>query len=691
MRKPDRARRGIAAEALEGRVLLSSTGQSPFHPTYRVFRSLGTMAPDTSGPISPAQMAQAYGVNSIRFGSVAGDGSGQTIALIDAFDDPTAASDLADFDSKFGLPDPPSFQKLDQNGGTNFPQSSDTWLTEEALDVQWAHVIAPKANLILYEANTDSDADLIQAAVNTARNNPSVTAISMSFGGGEFSSETDEDGLFTSSHATFFASTGDTGAPGGYPAYSPNVVAVGGTTLNIDSSGNYLSETGWGDSGGGTSAVEPEPSYQMPFQNTGSRTIPDVAIDADPATGVQVDIRGNLSQVGGTSLSAPMWAGLIAIANQGRAINGLAPLGSSQTLPMLYQSAASNFHDITTGSNGANGMFDAGPGYDEVTGRGSPIANLLIPYLAGTTPTVTAFSGSPNPVAPGANVTLAATVTDPDAAVSSVGFYRETNGTAGLQTGAGGDTLLGTDTNGADGWSLSTSTTGLSGNVTYYAVPTDASGVTGLAASTTVAVISASTPPTLVGAPVINGDDPNGLFTAAGQGTNGKQRSMVEDIVYTFNEPVTITDANAAFTVAAPGPAGGTVPTTLFAQAVAGSNGTQWAVSLTGKAEGTLASIANGEYSIQINPAGVFAAADGTTAMAAGTGRTDNFFRLFGDIDGNESVSTLDYGRFKQALNGAYNPAFDYDGNGSISTLDYGRFKQDMPISYFNDGFVTTI
>jgi uncharacterized repeat protein (TIGR03803 family) len=199
------------------------------------------------------------------------------------------------------------------------------------------------------------------------------------------------------------------------------------------------------------------------------------------------------------------------------------------------------------------------------------------------------------------------------------------------------------------------------------------------------------THPALVGTPMINGDNPNGLFTAAGQGTNGKQRSMVEDIVYTFNEAVTIPDANAAFTVLVAGPAGGTVPTTLFAQAVAGSNGTQWAVSLTGKAEGILASIANGEYSIQINPAGVFAASDGTTAMAAGTGRTDTFFRLFGDINGDESISTFDYGRFKQALNGAYNPAFDYDGSGTIGTLDYGRFKQDMPISYFGDGFVTTI
>jgi GH25 family lysozyme M1 (1,4-beta-N-acetylmuramidase) len=347
--------------------------------------------------------------------------------------------------------------------------------------------------------------------------------------------------------------------------------------------------------------------------------------------------------------------------------------------------------------NGASGVIKGGPVYI----NGSLRWPILYSGSSSTTwsagsdlvadlPTVTSFAGSPNPVTAGANVTLAASATDPASTVSSVLFYRESDGMAGLQSGRGGDMLLGYGSNNGSGaWSIGASTAGLSGAVTYYAVATNAAGTSSAPASTSVAV-RAVTPPTLAGA-VINGDDPNGLFTAAGQGTNGKQRSMVEDIVYTFNEPVTIPNANAAFTVLVAGPAGGTVPSTLFAQAVAGSNGTQWAVSLTGKAEGTLASIANGEYSIQINPPGVFAAADGTTAMAAGTGRTDTFFRLFGDIDGNESVSTLDYGRFKQALAGAYNPAFDYDGSGTISTLDYGRFKQDMPISYFNDGFVTTI
>lgn len=199
-----------------------------------------------------------------------------------------------------------------------------------------------------------------------------------------------------------------------------------------------------------------------------------------------------------------------------------------------------------------------------------------------------------------------------------------------------------------------------------------------------------ATPPVSNVRPRINGDDPNGLFNAAGQKTPGTQRSMVEDIVYYFNEPVVINDANAAFTVAVAGPGGGTVPTTLFASAVAGSNGTRWAVSLTGQAEGILASIANGEYSIQINPAGVFAAADGTTTMATGTGRTDSFYRLFGDVNGDRVVNALDNLKLRSALS-TYNPIFDSDGNGVVDALDNLRFGNDMWLDYFGDGFVTTI
>jgi subtilase family serine protease len=298
------------------------------------------------------------------------------------------------------LPICPSFTKLNQNGGTALPGTDpaakpNTWALEESLDIEWAHVIAPQANIILYEANSASYGDLVQSAVNAARNNPSVTAISMSFGGGEFSGETSLDSYFTTpaGHAgiTFVASTGDSGSPGGYPAYSPNVLAVGGTTLSVDSSGNYIGETGWSGGGGGTSILEAEPSYQTSVQSTGRRTTPDVSMDADPNSGVAVyDSYDNgattpWAQVGGTSLAAPMWAGLIAIADQGRAQNGLATLdGRSQALPAIYQAAASNFHDITSGSNGG---FSATTGYDQVTGRGSPIANLLVQALAGNSTT----------------------------------------------------------------------------------------------------------------------------------------------------------------------------------------------------------------------------------------------------------------------------------------------------------------
>jgi uncharacterized repeat protein (TIGR03803 family) len=207
--------------------------------------------------------------------------------------------------------------------------------------------------------------------------------------------------------------------------------------------------------------------------------------------------------------------------------------------------------------------------------------------------------------------------------------------------------------------------------------------------SAAYAQVVQAAPPALVGAPVINGDNPNGLFNAPGQPSPGVQRSMVEDIVYTFNEPVTIPDANAAFTVVGTGPHAGTAPTTLMAAAVPGSNGTQWAVSLTGKADGVLASIANGEYSITPNPSGVFAAADGTTAMT--TSRTDAFFRLFGDINGDRVVNVSDEFQFSKAMN-AYTPIFDVNGDGAINLAD--EFQASRSFSsggYVGDGFVTTI
>jgi hypothetical protein len=183
---------------------------------------------------------------------------------------------------------------------------------------------------------------------------------------------------------------------------------------------------------------------------------------------------------------------------------------------------------------------------------------------------------------------------------------------------------------------------------------------------------------------VVNGDNPNGLYTDPGA-ANGKQRSMVEDIVYTFSAPVSIANANQAFTMALAGSVG-TLPSTLSAVSVPGSNGTQWAVILTGKAEGTLASIANGEYSITINPQFVVSAADGTTPISSG--RTDKFYRLFGDINGDEVVNAADNFQLKTALS-TYNSAFDSNGDGVVNAADNFQFKASQSISFV--GFTPTI
>ena len=223
------------------------------------------------------------------------------------------------------------------------------------------------------------------------RNQPAVSVISMSFGGSEFTSETDIDDYFTTPAGhqgiTFLASTGDT-PTGGYPAMSPNVVGVGGTFLTVDSNNNYVGESGWSSGGGGISFVENKPAYQQGVvtQSSTKRTVPDVAMVADPNSGVAVydsyDYPGSSwVQVGGTSLACPLWAGVIAIADQGRATVSLQTLdGPSATLPMLYNLPASDFHDITTGSNGNA----AGPGYDLVTGLGSPIVDKIAYGFMGT-------------------------------------------------------------------------------------------------------------------------------------------------------------------------------------------------------------------------------------------------------------------------------------------------------------------
>ncbi len=277
--------------------------------------------------------------------------------------------------------------------------------------MEWAHVIAPMANIALVEANNGAFYSSLFQGVKMAADLPGVSVISMSFMSKENSIDTSIYNSFfntPSGHqgVTFVAATGDNGAPAGYPAFSPNVLAVGGTSLTLSGNG-YGSETGWSgspySSGGGISQYEIQPSYQQGltiYNGTGTvnpngmRAVPDVAFDADPNTGVAIydSYNGGSSpwfQYGGTSLAAPCWAGLIALADQMRVAAGLTTLdGPTQTLPQLYQLPATDFHDITSGTSTGNPNYSVdytpttGSSYNLVTGLGSPKANLLVPDLA---------------------------------------------------------------------------------------------------------------------------------------------------------------------------------------------------------------------------------------------------------------------------------------------------------------------
>ncbi|MEI8196558.1 MAG: hypothetical protein WCI73_11665, partial [Phycisphaerae bacterium] len=497
------------AEMLETRVLLSAGldfldappvaiqldaggGGSSAYFDHVIFGNNGGLVPaGSSAPpataFNPAQIKSAYGINLVTDGGVLQDGTGMTIAIIDAYDNPKfvsrnssadvnldtsfLASDLHQFDLMYNLPEPAGFfTKVNQTGGTAYPAGNSGWGTEIALDVEWVHAIAPGAKIVLVEANSATDADLLSAAGAWARDYSGAVAITMSFGRSESASNLDSVFHSPVGHGVvWLASTGDSGQPGGYPALAPNIVAVGGTTL-VAPGGVYSSESGWSGSGGGISVYESQPAYQsgLVIHNGstiisagGKRTIPDVAFDADPASGVAVYdsySQGTLTpwlQVGGTSFSSPAWAGLIAITDQIRANHGFGSLdGVNDLLPSLYNSSfTGDYHDITTGSNG----YSAGVGYDLVTGLGSPKANTLLSKLAGL-----------NLAVIGSNPAGRAVVTTPPTSFTITFSYAIDP--ASLQAGD-----LTVNGGAADGVSLSTD--GLVATFTYASSPVTAQGL----------------------------------------------------------------------------------------------------------------------------------------------------------------------------------------------------------------------
>jgi kumamolisin len=354
-----------------------------FHTNYRILLTPGGgLGP--AGGMTPAQIRSFYNLPST--------GGSNAIAIVVAYHNPTALNDFNVFSAQFGLPqetstDPLSasnqvFQVVYASGSE--PKKDTYWAVEAAIDTQWAHAMAPNAKIVLVEAE-DNGSGLFDA-VDVASALPNVRDVSMSWGATEYAyadanlPETSMDVHFPPNNGiVYFACSGDVGGVVIYPAASPCVVSCGGTSVQTDIAGNFISETGWSAGGGGPSIYEARPAYQDVIQGLvgAARGTPDICSNADPLTGVSVYSTTHPMQapwgkwpkdvawvvIGGTSVAAPCIAGMVNLAGSFRS-------DSAAELDHMYGDLGRKyFRDITSG---AAGIFSCLPGWDFVTGVGSP-------------------------------------------------------------------------------------------------------------------------------------------------------------------------------------------------------------------------------------------------------------------------------------------------------------------------------
>jgi subtilase family serine protease len=368
------------------------------------------VSPKAVSGYGPAQFQGAYGL-----AAAASASTSEVVAIVDAFHNPNAKSDLDTYSTNFGLPVMPvcsgapaagCFKQVNQTGGSTPPAGDTGWGLEIALDVQTVHAVCPHCGILLVEANSNGDTDLYTAVDYAAAH---ANVVSNSWSGGEYSGETSDDSHFNHPGVAITVSTGDSGYWGNfftqYPPSSRYVTAVGGTSLNLNGANQRTSETVWDGAGSGCSRFETKPTWQ---KDTGCsrRTAADVSADADPNTGAAVyDTYGYSGwlQVGGTSLAAPLIGAVYALAN----------VGGTSDYPSSYPYAhTSSLFDVTSGSNGSCSvayLCTGVTGYDGPTGLGSPIGTTAFASGGGgggggNPPTVTSFS--PTSGAVGTSVTI---------------------------------------------------------------------------------------------------------------------------------------------------------------------------------------------------------------------------------------------------------------------------------------------
>ena len=387
-----------------------------------VRRQAATPAATTTNVVlyTPAQIRAAYQLPvanatiPVSSSDRAALGAGQTIYLVDAYDNPNALIDLNTFSKAFGLPLCTNvtvaasatlpLAPASTTAGCTFsvvyagatsgrvatpPAYNASWATEIALDVQSAHAIAPLARIVLIEAPSSFVSALGNGVMIANAMGPGV--VSMSFASPERPWVTSLESLFTGKGMQYTAATGDSGAQVNWPAVSQHVLATGGTTLKL--SGANRSETAWAKSGGGTSAYITVPTYQAALSPAvAMRRVPDVAFDSDPYTGQYLALTApgktvSYFSAGGTSIASPQWAGLLAITAAQRALSGLPTLTSVQSALYLNLLPSANayslaFFDVLTGTNGTCLSCAAAKGYDATTGMGTPNSTYLVGQLA---------------------------------------------------------------------------------------------------------------------------------------------------------------------------------------------------------------------------------------------------------------------------------------------------------------------
>ena len=631
---------------------------------------------DTAAPLTtaivgavhtPAQIRAAYGLDplpaagaSLTTAQAAALGAGQTIYLVDAYHDATALSDLNAFSAKFGVPTctgvtvaptatlplatPPSGCTFTQVSSTSagamtatVPAYNATWAPESKLDVQWAHAIAPLARIVLIEMPDSMSTSILGANLLAAKLGKGV--VSMSFGSAEAAWAPTVDSYFAGAGMTYVAAAGDSGSQVLWPAVSPNVVAVGGTSLNWSGSGTRY-EAAWTSGGGGMSAYVPLPSWQSGVTPAGGsalvrRAVPDVAFNANPVTGeyVALTLPGAAtvwSAYGGTSIAAPQWAGVITVANAIRVANAKATLGDIHSL--LYTTIAkvpgtyaASLGDVVDGTNGSCATCRAGAGFDQATGWGTPSAAGLLPVLSGvaTPQTVTGVT----PTVPGGSFTGAVgtalyqplNVSAPSGTVMS---YALTGAPSGLTVDAAGALKWSAPVAGSYSFTATATATasGQSAHATYALkiipatkpVFSNSSQFSGSVGTAFTGTLSASNPNTTTLTYSLSGA-PSGLVTSAAgalswpspvAGTYTFTAKVTDSYGYVNTQAETLTISAAA----APAAVVNTGPT-LASATYAAKAGAEFSTMLVGKATdgGSLT------YTVTGAPSGLSLLASGLT------------------------------------------------------------------------------